>query len=288
MNAAVAKLADAANGGGRRAGSREPLKVLGAHPRTEAEIKLMEGRFGPYVTDGTTNATLPKSVAPDQITLEEAAQLIDERAAKGPPTEEGQGPQGAREETGEGEEMMLRYGLPLLALVDGHRRAGAGNAAAPAPNPANADLHFQYLNRLDPAQGWRRTPSGLRYRRISGNGRGRAPDRQRHGDDPLCRHLHRRHRVRQLGPPRRARDLPARPPDPRLAGRRADDGHRRPLRIRHPLQPRLRPVGRGPIPGGATLLFTIDLIAIAAGGANAVVPRRRRGPRPKQRTARKR
>jgi DNA topoisomerase-1 len=86
MNAAVAKLADAAQSGGRaRSGSREPLKVLGPHPRTEAEIKLMEGRFGPYVTDGTTNATLPKSLAPEALTLEEAAQLIDERAAKGPP-----------------------------------------------------------------------------------------------------------------------------------------------------------------------------------------------------------
>jgi len=91
MNAAVARLADAANGGGRRAGSREPLKLLGAHPRTEAEIKLMEGRFGPYVTDGTTNATLPKSVSPDELTLEEAAQLIDERAAKGPPAKKGRG-----------------------------------------------------------------------------------------------------------------------------------------------------------------------------------------------------
>ncbi|MCJ8157440.1 type I DNA topoisomerase [Sphingomonas sp. LaA6.9] len=84
MNAAVVKLAEAASGGGRRQGSREPLKVLGAHPRTELEIKLMEGRFGPYVTDGTTNATLPKTLAPDQLTLEEAAQLIDDRAAKGP------------------------------------------------------------------------------------------------------------------------------------------------------------------------------------------------------------
>ncbi len=84
MNAAVVKLAEAAAGGGRGRGSREPLKVLGAHPRTELEIKLMEGRFGPYVTDGTTNATLPKSVAPDALTLEEAAQLLDERAAKGP------------------------------------------------------------------------------------------------------------------------------------------------------------------------------------------------------------
>ena len=89
MNAAVARLADAASGGGRRAGSREPLKLLGPHPRTEAEIKLMEGRFGPYVTDGTTNATLPKSLAPDQLTLEEAAQLIDERAAKGRPPKKG-------------------------------------------------------------------------------------------------------------------------------------------------------------------------------------------------------
>ena len=82
MNAAVAKLADAANNPGRaRNGSREPLKVLGAHPRTEAEIKLMDGRYGAYVTDGTTNATLPKSIAPDALTLEEAAQLIDARAA---------------------------------------------------------------------------------------------------------------------------------------------------------------------------------------------------------------
>jgi DNA topoisomerase-1 len=91
MNAAVVKLAEAAAGGGRPRGSREPLKVLGAHPRTEIEIKLMEGRFGPYVTDGTTNATLPKSLAPDQLTLEEAAQLIDERAAKGPPAKKGRG-----------------------------------------------------------------------------------------------------------------------------------------------------------------------------------------------------
>ncbi|HEX8063043.1 MAG TPA: type I DNA topoisomerase [Allosphingosinicella sp.] len=91
MNAAVVKLAEAAAGGGRARGSREPLKVLGTHPRTELEIRLMEGRFGPYVTDGTTNATLPKSLAPKQLTLEEAAQLIDDRAAKGPPAKKGRG-----------------------------------------------------------------------------------------------------------------------------------------------------------------------------------------------------
>ena len=96
MNAAVVKLAEAAASGGRPArGSREPLRVLGKHPRTEAEIKLMEGRFGPYVTDGTTNATLPKSLAPDALTLEEAAQLIDARAAAGPAKKGGRGKRGA-------------------------------------------------------------------------------------------------------------------------------------------------------------------------------------------------
>ncbi|HET7606776.1 MAG TPA: type I DNA topoisomerase, partial [Sphingomicrobium sp.] len=52
MNAAVAKLADAAAGGGRqRGGAREPIAVLGKHPASGGEIKVMAGRYGPYVTD---------------------------------------------------------------------------------------------------------------------------------------------------------------------------------------------------------------------------------------------
>ncbi|HEX7657783.1 MAG TPA: type I DNA topoisomerase [Sphingomonas sp.] len=94
MNAAVVKLAEAAANGGRpaRGAAREPLKMLGKHPRTEAEIKLMEGRYGAYVTDGETNATLPKSIDKDQLTLEEAAQLIDARAAAGPAKKKGKKP----------------------------------------------------------------------------------------------------------------------------------------------------------------------------------------------------
>src|SRR3546814_20959334 len=44
----------------------------------------MDCRYGAYVTDGTTNAKIPKTIEKDALTLEEAAQLIDERAAKGP------------------------------------------------------------------------------------------------------------------------------------------------------------------------------------------------------------
>ena len=84
MNAAVAKLADAANGGGRARGSREPLKTFGESPVTGGEVKLMEGRFGPYVTDGATNATLPKTADPMTLTLDAALALLAERAAKGP------------------------------------------------------------------------------------------------------------------------------------------------------------------------------------------------------------
>jgi len=85
MNAAVAKLADAASGGGRQRGaSREPIAVLGAHPTSGKEIKVMSGRYGPYVTDGTTHATLPKTADPKSVLLEQAVELIDAKAAKGP------------------------------------------------------------------------------------------------------------------------------------------------------------------------------------------------------------
>ncbi|MES2497344.1 MAG: type I DNA topoisomerase [Pseudomonadota bacterium] len=85
MNAAVVKLAEAAAGGGRQRGKAEPLKTFGTSPVTGNEVKLMAGRFGPYVTDGDTNATLPKTANPDELTVEGALELLVARAAKGPP-----------------------------------------------------------------------------------------------------------------------------------------------------------------------------------------------------------
>ena len=85
MNMAVAKLAEAAAGGGRGArAAAEPLNTFGPHPTSGGEMKLMAGRYGPYVTDGTTNATLPRDAKPEDLTLEQAIVLIDEKAAKGP------------------------------------------------------------------------------------------------------------------------------------------------------------------------------------------------------------
>jgi DNA topoisomerase-1 len=84
MNAAVVKLADAANSKGGRGAAREPLAILGSHPESGAELKVMEGRYGAYVTDGNTHATLPKSADPKTVTLKEGVALIDAKAAKGP------------------------------------------------------------------------------------------------------------------------------------------------------------------------------------------------------------
>jgi DNA topoisomerase-1 len=60
-----------------------PLKELGANP-AGGIIKIFDGRYGPYITDGAVNATVPKGVALESITLENALELLSEKAAKGP------------------------------------------------------------------------------------------------------------------------------------------------------------------------------------------------------------
>ncbi len=84
MNAAVSLLAEAAKNGGRGRAKAEPIKTFGKHPESEGEMKVLAGRYGPYVTDGTTNATLPRNMKPEDVSEEDAIRLISEKAAKGP------------------------------------------------------------------------------------------------------------------------------------------------------------------------------------------------------------
>jgi len=77
LERAVELLAQAKTGG------NTVLRVLGEHPDDKAVIDVCSGRYGPYVRHGKINATLPKDTSPELITLEEALELIEAKAAKG-------------------------------------------------------------------------------------------------------------------------------------------------------------------------------------------------------------
>jgi DNA topoisomerase-1 len=82
INRAVTLLAERkAKGKGRR--QAEALKDLGAHPEGGAPVKVLKGRYGPYVSDGTTNATIPEGIEPTSVTMEQAVEWLAARAAKG-------------------------------------------------------------------------------------------------------------------------------------------------------------------------------------------------------------
>ncbi len=79
----------------RRAGAAraEPIRTFDPSPVTGAPIELREGRYGPYVSDGQTNASIPKGVGLDDVTFDMAVSLLAERAARGP-AKGGRGPRG--------------------------------------------------------------------------------------------------------------------------------------------------------------------------------------------------
>ncbi len=82
MNRAVEVLAQKAAGRRGASAPAGPLKVLGAHP-DGGDVQVMPGKYGPYVKWEKVNATLPKGLAPETVTLDEALALIAEKAGKG-------------------------------------------------------------------------------------------------------------------------------------------------------------------------------------------------------------
>jgi DNA topoisomerase-1 len=68
----------------RRGGQRDPGRPLGEDPGSGKAVVVKAGRFGPYVTDGEVNATIPRAMSPDAVTLDEAIALLNARRAAGP------------------------------------------------------------------------------------------------------------------------------------------------------------------------------------------------------------
>ncbi|OGJ56741.1 DNA topoisomerase I [Candidatus Peribacteria bacterium RIFCSPHIGHO2_01_FULL_51_9] len=68
----------------KRQKAAEPLRTLGKDPVSKGEILVKDGRYGPYITDGKTNASLGKKTTPEEITLDQAIDLLAKKRARGP------------------------------------------------------------------------------------------------------------------------------------------------------------------------------------------------------------
>jgi DNA topoisomerase-1 len=68
----------------RKSAPSGPIKEFGEIDGFAGPVKVLAGRFGPYVTDGKTNATLPKGLVPEEVTVEQAADLLRKKAEAGP------------------------------------------------------------------------------------------------------------------------------------------------------------------------------------------------------------
>jgi DNA topoisomerase-1 len=84
LDDAIAVLAQPKTYGRRKAAPAPPLKELGNDPVSEKPVVVKDGRFGPYVTDGETNASLRKGDTIESITIERAAELLQIRRDAGP------------------------------------------------------------------------------------------------------------------------------------------------------------------------------------------------------------
>lgn len=83
LNRAVTLIAEKIANPGRGRSVAKVLKDLGNHPENGDPMQVLEGRYGPYVKNGKVNATIPKEIAPDAVTAEQAIEWIAARSTKG-------------------------------------------------------------------------------------------------------------------------------------------------------------------------------------------------------------
>jgi DNA topoisomerase-1 len=94
-------LAQPKKSGRRQRAAPKELRALGAHPVSGEAVRILDGRYGPYVTDGTTNASVPKGTAVEAVTMADAQALLEARAGSAKPTRRrGAAKTGARKTSG--------------------------------------------------------------------------------------------------------------------------------------------------------------------------------------------
>jgi DNA topoisomerase I len=133
LNRAVALIADKrAKGGRSRRFGGDPGRPLGEHPSKGGPILVKNGRYGPYVSHDGVNATLPRDVTPESVTLDQAVALIDARADRAP------GPHARPRKAGRSAPGAARSGKRTAARSPGEApKRPAGKRPAASRRPPN-------------------------------------------------------------------------------------------------------------------------------------------------------
>ena len=132
------------------AGAADPGRPLGTDPQSGSTVTVKAGRFGPYVTDGTTNATLPRTLPQEAVTLEQAIALLAARREAGGGKKSGRGGRRTASAKGSSKASAGKAGAKKAATAskaaspakpDGAKTAGktaAKKAAAKKPGSKTA------------------------------------------------------------------------------------------------------------------------------------------------------
>ena len=137
LDEAMALFAQPKRGRGRTAAA--PLKELGDDPDTKQPIVLRAGRFGPYVTDGTTNASLRQGDDQETITHERAVELLADRRAAGPPVKRAKKATKAKKAAKKTTAKKSGATKKAAAGAPAKKAAGAAKKAATKAAPPAAD-----------------------------------------------------------------------------------------------------------------------------------------------------
>jgi len=131
----------------RRGQNKAQISELGPHPETGARVRVLDGKFGPYVTDGTINATVPRGVQPEEMDLEQGVELLREREARGPAEKRARTTTKSKKSTKKSTKRTGKRTPPQRTTTrvvkkgtSKKAKAAAKRADAPAPTPMPAPV----------------------------------------------------------------------------------------------------------------------------------------------------
>lgn len=127
----------------QRGAAKPPLREMGPDPATEKPMVIKEGRFGPYVTDGEFNASLRSGQTPEELTVEQASEMLADKRAKGPAPKKKVAKKAVAKKAADGAEPAKKAAKKAPAKKAAPRKAAnaapaAKRAAAKKATPAKA------------------------------------------------------------------------------------------------------------------------------------------------------